>query len=107
MPAAWQKIFADVALEEIFTMDRPKHVVPVIRHSGGIPEFSHQYADSLKALCQKRDCFLDFTWSDPEKTVDFLQKTGFAGIIVHGSDDIKTGFQDFDRMDEFFDVLEK
>ena len=103
----WQKIFVDVPLDKLLTLTLPENYIPVIQYPGAPAELPEHTTDTLIKWCQNRSCFLDFSWARPKDTVEFLCKSGSAGVIVHGSDDIQTGFQDFDWMDEFFDLLEQ
>lgn len=108
LPASsWKKVFVNVPAELDLTSDLPDDLILVIHSNDKPTELSTTLLEKLENICAQKECYVDFAWTTPSETFDFLQNTNCAGIILHGNDDIQTGLQDFDWMDEFFDLLEK
>lgn len=103
----WKTVFEQVVLDHMLHHEFPDHVIPVVQSFGSPADLLEHQFNTLMQACKKQTCYLDFAWGQPQETFDFLIKTGCAGVVVHGNDDIQTGFQDFDWMDEFLDLLEK
>lgn len=103
----WKTVFVEIGLNQILHAEWPEICIPIIQFAGSPEDLDEHQSTVLTQACKKQTYYLDFAWAQPRETFDFLLKTGCVGVVVHGSDDIQTGFQDFDWMDEFLDLLEK
>jgi phosphoribosylanthranilate isomerase len=99
------KIFKDITPEDCGEISVDSIDYPVIKSSKRLEDILKYDLQKIKNLCQSKDCLLDFTWENVRDIPEFLNLTGAKGLILYGSEEIKTGYKDFEWMDEIMDLV--
>ena len=99
------KTFKDIAPENCTEMALHSIDYPVFKSTKSIKDILKYDLERIQTVCQSKDCFLDFIWENVEDIQVVLEKTGAKGLVLHGSEEIKTGYKDFEWMDEVMEMV--